>query len=405
MTSNGPINQPAGVRRSAPVMPDVPVGAADVASAVQVVPQSAPVSAVAGGVDAIQMGPILPLPGGSTFIPRAEKLSDAMKALGRYIKGGNGDVSKRMASAVELLLAGAKFGADRADGFRGVTPTNYIEEVLDPYLAQFGFPFYPKVLSEIFEYVALASANTGLDAGDIRTAMSRVVDEVFTGLSLSPFGREDQLVFVTKQLARANAGASIDDLVNMIRERVTIVDANTEKYTCNIMPTGRPEYGVLAAGAAPGGGYFLANSDACKVKIGSAGIDLDTLKNAGLNAIVCLLEKNFEEEKALAEARGIKWLALAINDFQTPTFEQADPLIRAIIAELEAGRNVLVHCAAGRGRTGTINACVLIRLGVDPSVAIAVIRRERPGSIETPEQERFIYQYAARVAGETSGNL
>ncbi len=103
----------------------------------------------------------------------------------------------------------------------------------------------------------------------------------------------------------------------------------------------------------------------------------------------------------MAEAKGIKWLPLPIDDFKVPTFAMADRLVRAIIADLEAGKNVLVHCAGGRGRTGTINACVLVRLGFDPGAAIDMVRAARPGSVETPEQMSFIYNYAIRIAGET----
>ncbi|MBL8705493.1 MAG: hypothetical protein JNM30_11640, partial [Rhodospirillales bacterium] len=44
----------------------------------------------------------------------------------------------------------------------------------------------------------------------------------------------------------------------------------------------------------------------------------------------------------------------------------------------------------GLGRTGMIGARLLVELGVAPDAAIAAIRKARPGSIETAEQEEHV---------------
>lgn len=59
---------------------------------------------------------------------------------------------------------------------------------------------------------------------------------------------------------------------------------------------------------------------------------------------------------------------------------------------------VAVHCALGFGRTGTMLACYLVKeRGLAAGDAIAEIRRLRPGSIETYEQEKAVFQFYQRT--------
>jgi protein-tyrosine phosphatase len=61
-----------------------------------------------------------------------------------------------------------------------------------------------------------------------------------------------------------------------------------------------------------------------------------------------------------------------------------------LLQHLKEGEKMLIHCAAGYGRTGMMTAALLVAMGVDPEKAIALVRTARPGTIETPEQEAFI---------------
>ena len=55
-----------------------------------------------------------------------------------------------------------------------------------------------------------------------------------------------------------------------------------------------------------------------------------------------------------------------------------------------------VHCGAGLGRAGTLLAAYLVSQGCDAEEAMARVRRARPGSIETIEQEQAVREYAER---------
>ena len=83
-----------------------------------------------------------------------------------------------------------------------------------------------------------------------------------------------------------------------------------------------------------------------------------------------------------------------VPGFTPPTQEQIGRMIEFIDAQKGEGRPVAVSCYAGIGRTGTVLACYLVSRGAWPGDAVEEVRRLRPGSIQTPEQEAAVYEYA-----------
>lgn len=70
-----------------------------------------------------------------------------------------------------------------------------------------------------------------------------------------------------------------------------------------------------------------------------------------------------------------RWLNLPMRNFGTPEDPQAFRRgMVAVVSALRAGEGVLLHCAAGVGRTGTAAACVLKALGLDAPQALQRVR-------------------------------
>jgi len=80
--------------------------------------------------------------------------------------------------------------------------------------------------------------------------------------------------------------------------------------------------------------------------------------------------------RAIAEGKlPFRWLNLPMRNYGLPVDMHGfrDGIEQAAVA-LRNGEAVLLHCAAGMGRTGTAAACLLKRLGLPQAQALRVIR-------------------------------
>jgi atypical dual specificity phosphatase len=118
--------------------------------------------------------------------------------------------------------------------------------------------------------------------------------------------------------------------------------------------------------------------------------DIDWLYRQGIRAVVSLEGLSSKFSLALKQ-RGIEHLVLPVEDGGVPTPQQAKEFLKFTEEQInKRHKPVLVHCAAGLGRTGLMLALYLTNKGVDAKQAI-----DRIGTSENFAQREFVLQFAA----------
>ena len=147
--------------------------------------------------------------------------------------------------------------------------------------------------------------------------------------------------------------------------------------------------GKLALEARPRGGDWLAD-------------EIANWKRGGVHAILSLLtpdeERDLDLHDEASEARklGLDFYSFPIADRQVPKSEtKLGEVLDKMNNELSAGRNLLIHCRQGVGRSGLVAACLLIKSGMSPGAAVEAVSAARGVSVpETAEQREWIERYS-----------
>ncbi len=121
------------------------------------------------------------------------------------------------------------------------------------------------------------------------------------------------------------------------------------------------------------------------------------IASRGIKAVISLTEDPIPLESV--RGLGLEIYHIPMRNHEMPDEETLERAAKLVAALTSSGKKVLVHCAAGRGRTGTVLAAYLIlKDGLSADEAIAKVRSMRPGSIERV-QERGLKEWARRLEG------
>lgn len=120
--------------------------------------------------------------------------------------------------------------------------------------------------------------------------------------------------------------------------------------------------------------------------------DLEWLRKQGIDLLISLTED--PPNPRWVNDAGLLLLHVPVIDMEAPTQEQLERCVTSILKANAQNMGVAVHCGAGLGRTGVILAGYFVSKGLTAKNAIARVRRLRPGSIETEEQEQVIAEFA-----------
>jgi protein-tyrosine phosphatase len=128
--------------------------------------------------------------------------------------------------------------------------------------------------------------------------------------------------------------------------------------------------------------------------------DAKALYAGGLRVVLSLNEEPDPSELAVAGIRhhSLPWppilpLTAALQDFLLDGLEEVLPVLHA---EVDNGEPTLIHCHAGKDRTGLLMTAYLVRYqGLEIEEAIARVRAVRPIALSAPG-----YEATARRFGE-----
>ncbi len=131
--------------------------------------------------------------------------------------------------------------------------------------------------------------------------------------------------------------------------------------------------------------------------------NLQTLRDNGLDKILCLLEETesdklgLQAQESLTIEAGMEFQRFPITDFGVPDFLDLQVQVSRAHSEMKNGKNLLVHCKGGIGRTGLICCCLMTDTGISVPEAISLVTKQRGEQVpETPAQIDMLIRYAAR---------
>lgn len=114
---------------------------------------------------------------------------------------------------------------------------------------------------------------------------------------------------------------------------------------------------------------------------------IEWLKENGVTAILSLTEDPLPEEWL----SGIEAFHVSMMDHAPPSHDHMKRAADYLYSATADGKVVLVHCLAGKGRTGSVLAAYLMTYeGKTARQAIDELRSMRPGSVEMAQEKNVL---------------
>jgi protein-tyrosine phosphatase len=92
------------------------------------------------------------------------------------------------------------------------------------------------------------------------------------------------------------------------------------------------------------------------------------------------------DDEEVLRRHGVVLLSLPTQDRCAVSQRMLDDGVRWVVAQLDAGHRVHIHCEYGIGRSALLALCVLAARGEDPLEALRTVKRARWKVSPSPEQ-------------------